>query len=204
MTSTHAILLVLGASLEFLASAHPSHYPSCKTPISRPIHASTSLSGTPPTHLSTHILLTACLLSSCGLAVQGFLLPLTPIPFISLKHALTIVRNHSYLSPVNSGTPCLLRQPLIHPSILLTHSLFQQTNHPLTRPHLSHPLIHPPARASVHPSTQKPCCQSTQLSTLRPLPPQQYNGQCRQSGSGLTVTSLSVAAVASNLRPFLA
>ena len=53
------------------------------------------------------ILLTACLPFSCGLAAQGFLLPLIPILSNSLMQELTSTLNHSSLSLVNSGTPSL-------------------------------------------------------------------------------------------------
>ena len=53
------------------------------------------------------ILLTACLPSSCGLAAQGFLLPLIPILSNSLMQELTSTLNHSSLSLVNSVTSSL-------------------------------------------------------------------------------------------------
>ncbi|MPC25697.1 hypothetical protein E2C01_018820 [Portunus trituberculatus] len=42
------------------------------------------------------------------LATQSFLLPLIPILSNSLMQELSSTLNHSYLSLVNSGTPCLL------------------------------------------------------------------------------------------------
>ncbi|MPC66741.1 hypothetical protein E2C01_060893 [Portunus trituberculatus] len=53
------------------------------------------------------ILLTACL-PSCSLAAQVFLLPLIPLLSYSQMQMLTSILKHSYLSLVNSGTPCLL------------------------------------------------------------------------------------------------
>ena len=49
--------------------------------------------------------LTVCLLSFCGLDAHFF--PLTPIVTNSLMQELTNTFNHSFLSLVNSGTPCL-------------------------------------------------------------------------------------------------
>ncbi|MPC96042.1 hypothetical protein E2C01_091278 [Portunus trituberculatus] len=55
-----------------------------------------------------NFMLTACLLSSHGIIAQGFLLlPLIPILSNSPIQKLTSFLNHSYLSLVNSGTPCL-------------------------------------------------------------------------------------------------
>ncbi|MPC90739.1 hypothetical protein E2C01_085737 [Portunus trituberculatus] len=53
------------------------------------------------------ILLTACLSSSCGFVAQGFLLPLILILSNPLTQELTSTFNHSYLSLVNSGAPCI-------------------------------------------------------------------------------------------------
>ena len=52
-------------------------------------------------------MLTADLPSSCSLTTQDFL-PLTLILFTSLMQELIGTLSHSYLSLVNSGTPCLL------------------------------------------------------------------------------------------------